>query len=78
MRETIYILGLEVPSKLGERPPPVGEDVDVAIKVNNLPSIWMTIFPQEMISPAEDAQDLISIFGFGHDGYGKWTFAGRR
>ena len=31
-----------------------------------------------MISPAEDAQDLISIFGFGHDGYGKWTFAGRR
>ena len=45
MRETIYILGLEVPSKLGERPPPVGEDVDVAIKVNNLPSIWMTIFP---------------------------------
>ena len=31
MRETIYILGLEVPSKLGERPAPVGEDVDVAI-----------------------------------------------
>ena len=31
-----------------------------------------------MISPAEDAQDIISIFGFGHDGYGKWTFAGRR
>ena len=27
------------------------------------------------ISPASS---IISIFGFGHDGAGKWTFAGRR
>merc|ERR1712212_1246459 len=29
----------------------------------------------EEISPASS---IISIFGFGHDGTGKWTFAGRR
>ena len=24
------------------------------------------------------ASSIVSIFGFGHDGAGKWTFAGRR
>ena len=28
--------------------------------------------------PPSEASSIISIFGFGHDGSGKWTFAGRR
>merc|ERR1711936_1300354 len=31
-----------------------------------------------LIEEVSPASSIISIFGFGHDGAGKWTFAGRR
>ena len=74
VRETIYILGLGMP---GLRPPTEGEEPPIVLKVHSFSSLYYTtfvIFPQE-ISPASS---IISIFGFGHDGTGKWTFAGRR
>ena len=74
MSETIYILGLGVP--VVEEPveplPPVLKVISPSKSSKEIPPI--VNFSQE-ISPASS---IISIFGFGHDGTGKWTFAGRR
>merc|ERR1712055_1178888 len=34
--------------------------------------------PLPVLKEISPASSIISIFGFGHDGTGKWTFAGRR
>ena len=72
VRETIYILGLGAP-RPRERPDG-GETLPLKVLSPSQRISPIFNFSQE-ISPASS---IISIFGFGHDGAGKWTFAGRR
>ena len=64
--ETNYILGL---NSGGESELLVTPHLSVIL----LPS---SSFPAPQVSSR--ASSIISIFGFGHDGEGKWTFAGHR